>query len=101
MHIDMSSLAAVQHTRNTITIVIDDISQNSRANCIKIPYIMCDVLEVANILTSIQIYGDQGVRVKVVPRPQRAIEVGRRVTGYEIGPIVGQINRWVLPDATT
>ena len=36
---------------------------------------MGDVLEVANVFTGVQINCDEAVRVEVVPRTERAVEV--------------------------
>ena len=55
----MPCLASVEKARHILAALVLDVGQYRRAYGIKIPDVMRDVLEVANILAGVEIDGDQ------------------------------------------
>jgi len=94
----MPGLATMQHALDVVAAVILDHGQDWRRDGVEIPYIMGDILEVADIFAGIQIDRHQTIGVEVVARTQRSVEIGRRVADDEIDPVRFQIHGRVLPD---
>ena len=81
MDVDMAGFAAMQDARNHFAIFIFNVDKNGWANCIQIPHIMSDILEMADVFTGVQINGNKRVGVEVVARTNGTIQIGRWVSG--------------------
>jgi hypothetical protein len=53
---------------------------------------MGNILEVADVLSSVQIERDEGVGIEVVAGPDGAVEIGRGVADDEVDALVGEID---------
>src|SRR5689334_19816958 len=58
---------------------------------------MRDVLEMANVFTTVEIERDERISIQIIAGSDGTVEVGRRVADGEVNPMVGQVHRWVLP----
>ena len=73
--IDVAGLAAVNDAGDRLAVLVLDVDEDRRADGVKIPNVMRNVLEVANVFARIEIKRDERVRIKVVARTQRAVEI--------------------------
>ncbi len=99
VHIDMTGLTAVDDARNDLAVLVLNIDQDRRADRVKIPNVMGDVLIVAGILAGVEIERHERVGVEIVAGTNGAVQVGRRIADHEIDALRGEIDRRVLPHA--
>ena len=98
--IDMAGLAGVQHAlESTLPSLSLTSVMTGGAHRVEIPHVMRDVLEVADVLAGVEVDRDERVRVEVVARAQRAVEIGRRIADHEVDAVRREIDRRVLPHA--
>src|SRR5262249_35732364 len=99
VYVHVTGLAGVDHARNNLAALVLDVDQNRRADRIQVPHVVGDILEVANVLASVEIERDERVSVEVVARALRAVEVGRGIAHHEIDAVGGKVDRRILPHA--
>ena len=83
MHVDVSGLSAVDHDVDHLAVLVPGLRQDRRADCVEVPYVVRDVLEVPLVVAGGEVDRDQRVGVQVVPGALRAVEVGRGIAGDE------------------
>ena len=75
MNVDVAGLTGVNDAGDRLAVLVLHVDEDRRADGIKIPNVMRNILQVANVLAGIQIKRNQRVRIKVVARTERAVEI--------------------------
>ena len=96
----MTRLTRVQHAGHGVAVVIQYVRQDHRTDRVQVPDIVGNVLEMADVLSGIQINRNQRVGIQIVSGSQRTVQVWRGVAHHEIDPVVGEVYCRILPDTT-
>ncbi len=97
--VDVAGLAGVQDDLGRLAVLAGRLGKHGRRNRVEVPYVMGDILEVADVFAGVEVERDHRVGVEIVAGPDGAVEVGRGIADDEIDAVGCEIDARVLPHA--